>query len=199
MARRATFSRPKPKKPKAGGVSRPKTTGGPFRPDGWDNPWQHIDPGGTNPYNPKNAGTPLAAADSPGAPQGLPIDPIYDSTKAGIGYERTMMGQEYGYDAMGAFDPSNPYSKATLLERSFYQGQNATTNSMASQGQLYSGAHQTNLDEGTFKYKRDEDSLKRAAARGYQSLSQAEQEAEYKRRLAEAQAAGDRVGRASGG
>jgi hypothetical protein len=45
----------------------------------------------------------------------------------------------------GSFDwnnveASNPFSKAALLVRNYKQQQNRTTNSLASQGQLYSGA-----------------------------------------------------------
>ena len=52
-------------------------------------------------------------------PQVLPLDPVYtgdvgainlnyDQTLAGIVFDRTQLGQTYGFDAAGNLDPSNP-------------------------------------------------------------------------------------------
>jgi hypothetical protein len=136
----------------------------------------------------------------------LPVDPIYtgqvgaintnyDSTIAGIGYEQTLFGQEMGFDAAGNLDPSNPYSIAMNLQRRFQQGQRGTTNSMAAGGQLYSGAHQRNLDEGTYQYGRSYDSARRNAQRGYLGFDQRRQSATFERDTSLGQADSDRLGR----
>jgi hypothetical protein len=136
----------------------------------------------------------------------LPVDPIYtgqvgsinlnyDQTIAGIGYEQTLFGQEMGFDAAGNLDPSNPYSVAMNLQRRYQQGQRGTTNSMASQGQLYSGAHQRNLDEGTYQYGRSYDSARRDAQRGYLGFDQRRQQATFQRDTGLGQADAERLGR----
>lgn len=136
----------------------------------------------------------------------LPVDPIYTgaigaidlnygNTLAGTTFDRTQIGQSYGFDQAGNLDPSNPYSVAANLQRRYQQGQQGTTNSMASGGQLYSGALQRNLDEGTFQYKRAEDSAKREAAGAYQDVTEREGRAEFDRSIGYGQAASDRLGR----
>jgi hypothetical protein len=123
-------------------------------------------PGGTVPGAAGQAVA--AAAGSSTSPMGttpaaLPVNPALDAIIGSIisGRESTISGLEaqkpqvladYGYKASGydsagnplglSFDASNPYSRAALLKRNYDQQQTGTVNSMASRGQLYSGALQ---------------------------------------------------------
>jgi hypothetical protein len=75
-------------------------------------------------------------------------------------YDRGRIQRDYGYDATGAVDPSNPYSRAALLDRHFKETTMGNTNSFASQGQLYSGALQDAQNASTFNYLGDSNNLK---------------------------------------
>jgi hypothetical protein len=96
---------------------------------------------------------------APGA-TGLPVDPIFsndigtaqrthDTTVSGLLTQRANTASVYGYtptyDEQGlirslAVDPNSPYAKAALLRKSHTENRARTLNSMASRGQLYSGA-----------------------------------------------------------
>lgn len=91
--------------------------------------------------------------------QMLPFNAEYDTTVSGAArnrdialqnnaYERQMAQQNYGFDNPAA----NPYSRASLLQRSFDQFNKGTVNSAAASGQLYSGATQNDLDAGMFDF-----------------------------------------------
>lgn len=67
---------------------------------------------------------------------------------------------------------------------------------MASRGQLYSGATQRGLDEGTFQYGRNYDALRRNAESGYQQLSQQEQQAKQGKLQSDLDARSDSINRA---
>lgn len=76
-------------------------------------------------------------------------------------WQQGNLDQDYGFGAGGA---ANPYSRAALLQESFRRSQRGTTNSYASQGQLYSGAYnrmqnenQRNYDIGYDQRRRDYD------------------------------------------
>jgi hypothetical protein len=130
-----------------------------------------------------------------------PFDPAYESgtaaaqaqygnTLAGIQYQEGRARQQYGFD-----DPSNPFNLAAMLQRNYQQGQRGTSTSMAARGQLYSGALQRNLDEGTFGYNRSYDALRRQ----YDDLMQGYQfqrtQADVDREAAVAGYQADRTGR----
>lgn len=123
------------------------------------------------------------APSAPAAPAAPPPDPALDGLIAGILRNRdTTVGQleaqrpqvlaDYGYKAAGydptgaatglTFDASNPFSKAALLLRNYNQQQSGTKNSMASRGQLYSGAFTRGKRENEFGYQRNDDALKKA-------------------------------------
>jgi hypothetical protein len=81
------------------------------------------------------------------------------------------LGSRDGLDpaavTQGSFDwnnveASNPFSKAGLLVRNYHQAQNRTTNSLASQGQLYSGAMTNQQGDNTFGFQQGQDSLYKA-------------------------------------
>lgn len=75
-------------------------------------------------------------------------------------YDRSRINRDFGYNAAGGVDPSNPYSRAALLERNFKQQQAGDTNSFADQGHLYSGALQNQKNETTFGYLSDRNTLR---------------------------------------
>jgi hypothetical protein len=63
---------------------------------------------------------------------------------------------------MSAIDPTNPFSKMALLQRSFEQAKSGTMNGYAGQGQLGSGAYQRMQAENTHNNDRDSQALKQA-------------------------------------
>ncbi len=99
----------------------------------------------------------------------------YDTGMAGIGLQRGRLGFDTGFGADGQLDVSNPYSQAMMLQRHAEQAQAGNTNSMASRGQLYSGARQRGADEASFQYERSRSGLQTSAQRGYQDLTLQEQ------------------------
>jgi hypothetical protein len=74
-------------------------------------------------------------------------------------FDRGNINREYGFTANGGIDPSNPNSRAALLQRSYQQGQQGDNTSFASQGQLYSGAYQSQIDSRTQGYNTDRQRL----------------------------------------
>lgn len=141
-------------------------------------------------------------------PQAMPFDATYndeiglnqadlDTSLAEIQYGKGQVAQEYGFDSQGQLDVSNPYNRASLLERHYKQGQRGTLNSGAAGGQLYSGALQRGLDEGTFGYQRDFDTLRRGASDAYHGLSSQEQTARSTYSRNNINASRDRVERAA--
>lgn len=95
----------------------------------------------------------------------------HDVGQAGINLQRGRIGFDTGFGADGQVDISNPYNQAMMLQRSYQQDQRGITNSMAAQGQLYSGARQRGLDESSFQYERNRSDLQTGAQRGYEDLS----------------------------
>lgn len=57
------------------------------------------------------------------------------------------------------FDPANPFSRASLLNRSYFTGNNIATGSYANRGLLNSGAYQRSLQRNTLGYQQGTDSL----------------------------------------
>lgn len=108
--------------------------------------------------------------DAPPAPDpGPPADPYLDAQKAAAdrnlkfgdaadAYQKTQIENRYGFGT----DTSNPYSVAKLLQDSYQKSQKATSLGMAAQGQLYSGALQSKLEQGTRDYNIDFDRQKRS-------------------------------------
>lgn len=74
-------------------------------------------------------------------------------------YQRGQLEQEFGYGASGA---ANPYSRAALLAESFKRDKLGTTNSMASAGQLHSGAYGRAQNENQRNYSIASDQNRRA-------------------------------------
>lgn len=78
-------------------------------------------------------------------------DPAFEAAKLTAGrnvalgnaesaYQTGQVKTGYGYAADGSIDASNPYSQAMQLQDSYKRSQLGTNNSMAAQGQFYSGA-----------------------------------------------------------
>jgi hypothetical protein len=67
-------------------------------------------------------------------------------------------------------DPNNPFSRAALLQKRYTEAKQGTTNSMAAQGQLYSGALQTAQDENSFQNQAGIDENQKAFNRYLDSL-----------------------------
>jgi hypothetical protein len=74
-------------------------------------------------------------------------------------YDRGRISRDFGYGANGQIDPSNPYSKAALLQKNFQEHTLGNTTSYAGQGQLYSGALQNAQNATTSGYLADSNSL----------------------------------------
>lgn len=136
------------------------------------------------------------------APRPLPLDPTYEqqtgaarrnyeTTAAGLQYQRQRLGQSYGFT-----DTSDPYNRAAMLERNYHQAATGMQNAAAARGQLYSGATTSNLDEGRYQYERSRSGLRREFDDASQALTQrgAESTATYQNELGAAGA--DRVTRA---
>lgn len=119
-----------------------------------------ISPAGVNTLNQIRDGGPGPAA--PGTtPQ--PYDPSLDQAALianrnvalaqGEGaYQLGNLGFDYGYNPDGSLNTANPYSRAALYQLAYTNSKRATTNSMAAQGQLYSGAygHQQGLNDQAY-------------------------------------------------
>lgn len=80
-----------------------------------------------------------------------PLDPAFESQKLGAtwnvqladsesGYQRGETAWGLGYNADGSLNASNPYSQAMLMQNEYKRSVTGADNSMAAQGQLYSGA-----------------------------------------------------------
>lgn len=98
-----------------------------------------------------------AAQAAPPAPQ--PFDPALEAQKLTAGrnialgnaesaYQTGNLNFDYGYNPDGTLNTANPYSRAALYQLGYENQKRGTTNSMAAQGQLYSGAigNQRNTD-----------------------------------------------------
>jgi hypothetical protein len=67
-------------------------------------------------------------------------------------YQTGNLGFDYGYNPDGTVNVANPYSRAALYQLGYTNSKRGTTNSMAAQGQLWSGAygHQQDLNDQAY-------------------------------------------------
>lgn len=153
---------------------------------------------------------------TPAAPAPLPVDPAYDAqvaglartrddTLAGLGTQRTAALANYGYNAQYdpsggvsglTVDPSNPFSRAALLTRNYQQSKAGTTNSLASRGQLYSGAMQTAQNANDFGYLQGQDNLQKQLTALLADISSRGTQANTGYETGVSQAMSDRLSRA---
>jgi hypothetical protein len=164
--------------PAAGSSFHTANTGVPAGQPQWSvGPFQGPSGGGS-------AAAPGGSSAGPGAPGApSPFDPQYDASVAGLGvrrddaladiaYDEGELKQEFGFD-----DPSNPFSRARLLQRSYDEQKNRTTNSYASMGQLYSGAVQNARSSDTHNYDVAHDSLRRDYDRALEAFRRGRRDA----------------------
>jgi hypothetical protein len=159
---------------------------------------------------PAAASVPPAAG--PPGPVPLPPDATYeqqiaaavrnrDATLAGLGQQRTQGLQEYGYteNQQGgvAFDPTNPFSRASLLRKSYQESQAGNQTSMAARGQLYSGALQNQQDFTQAGFNQSDNALQRGLLAFLASNTGAKTRAGVDYETAAGAAEADRVGRAA--
>lgn len=84
-----------------------------------------------------------------------------NQTQAGLDDQERQLGAGYGMGQYGGDIASNPYSRAALLQRSYNQGQRASTNTLASRGQLYSGAASNAFTANRGNFAQAQDALQR--------------------------------------
>lgn len=113
---------------------------------------------------------------APRKPQGMPYDPAYQMqmaqlgrqqglTQSGLQFQTNQTKQEFGFD-----DPSNPFSRANMLQRAWSQGQAGRLNTAGNN--LYSSSFQRNEDFARFGHEQDVDTSRRDYAKALQSLQQ---------------------------
>jgi hypothetical protein len=115
---------------------------------------QALQAGGTQPANsstPFDAGLTSAYGTA---------DTNYANTLAAINAQQPAIQRTYGFNESGEVDPSNPFGRAQLLQRSYQQSKRGTNNSMAARGQLYSGATQRALNDAQFNYQANDAALR---------------------------------------
>jgi hypothetical protein len=120
-------------------------------------------------------GAPAGGGEPP--PSAPPPDPSYDlqmanlqrqrdEQLAGLGQQRTQQLLGYGYqEGPGgalAFDPNNPYSRAAQLKLNYDTQRRGGAQTMASRGQLYSGAYQSAQDVVNRGQLQAEDTLQKS-------------------------------------
>jgi hypothetical protein len=119
-----------------------------------------------------------AAANRP-APQ--PYDPAAAATALSAGrnvalgnneatYQTQQTGYDLGYNPDGTSNAANPYSQAQLLQNSYHRQQLGTTNSMAAQGQLYSGSTLNARAADDRGYSQGDAALRQQALERYHSI-----------------------------
>jgi hypothetical protein len=70
-------------------------------------------------------------------------------------------------DTVGGYgntDPNNPFSRASMLQKSYANANNVSSGSFANRGQLSSGAYQRQQGRNTFGYDQGKDSLMKSFA-----------------------------------
>lgn len=118
------------------------------------------------PAGPPKGLTPVQQAAAPSASP-MPWDANYENVVGGINRDRdtsvasidqqtAAAKQAYGFD-----DLSDPFSKIALLKETFANSQRGNTNSLAAQGQLYSGALQNAQDATQHGYDVNYDATRR--------------------------------------
>jgi hypothetical protein len=100
----------------------------------------------------------------------------YGNTLAQIGSNWALTQQEYGLEGPYADAANNPYSKATLLQRSYDNARRGTTNSAGNQ--LYAGSTVNAQNANTFSYNEGYDALQKGYARAGAEKVSAEQAAQ---------------------
>ncbi len=118
--------------------------------------------------------SPSASAMVPAGGSSAPIDPQLDAelgsanrnrsqALVALGAERASLGSNYGFGvnaAGGVYDdPSNPFSRAAVMQLLIDQSKTGAATSMGARGQLYSGAFQDEQNRITTQGQRSRDAL----------------------------------------
>ena len=98
-------------------------------------------------------------------------------------------GIAYGLGQYGGSAINNPYSRAAMLQRSYDQSQRASTNQLASAGQLYSGAMSNARAANVGQFSQQRDSLEKDfdARTAQAAAGRAQAQADYDRARAVAE------------
>ena len=108
----------------------------------------------------------------------------------------TFSGQWAASDATrGGIDPSNPFSRASLLNKSYFTAGRVGEGSYANRGLLTSGAYQRNQQRDAFRFESGKDQLLRQFASGLQGYRQRRSDAESQFASSRNQASLDLYGR----
>ena len=110
-----------------------------------------------------------------------PFDPAFEAQKLGAtwntqiatgeaGYQRGETAWGTGYNADGSLNASNPYSQAMLMQNEYKRGVTGTNNSMAAQGQLYSGARLNAQAGNDRRYAEGSSALRDQARQTYHGI-----------------------------
>lgn len=91
----------------------------------------------------------------------------------------------------GGIDPSNPFSRASLLNRSYFTAGRVGEGSYANRGLLTSGAYQRSQARDTFRFEGGKDSLLKSFASSLQDYRQRRAQAEADARASQQQASYD--------
>lgn len=111
----------------------------------------------------------------------LPYDPQAAFAQAQAGFNRGLADSEasyrqgetawgLGYNADGSLNTANPYSQAQLLQDSYRRSVTGTHNSMAAQGQLYSGARNNAQARNDRVYAEGSSALRDRARQTYHGI-----------------------------
>lgn len=101
-----------------------------------------------------------------------------------------------GSDAnQGGIDPSNPFSRASLLNKSYFTAGKVGEGSYANRGLLTSGAYQRNQGRDAFRFESGKDQLLRQFASGLQSYRDRRSDAQNAYSSGTSQASLDLFGR----
>jgi hypothetical protein len=163
---------------------------------------------------------PTAAPTAPSAPKfdinNLPVDPVFDQsvgalgrtrddTIAGLEGQKTSTLADYGYSATYnpdgsvaslTVDPNNPFSRAAQLKKSYDQAKTGTGNSLAAQGQLYSGALANAQNANDTGYSQGQNTLEKSLGSILAGIIGGERTARSDFETGKGTAFGDRVTRA---
>jgi hypothetical protein len=118
---------------------------------------------------------------TPIQPTAQPIDPnvlnaqLIGNRNVAIGtgeaaYQQGNLGFDAGYNPDGTVNTANPYSRAALLQLGYEDSRRGTTNSLAAQGQLYSGAMLNAQARNDFTYGANEAANRLGYQRGLHGI-----------------------------
>lgn len=131
-------------------------------------------------------GTPAAPGFTPAPPppavaQPQPVDTAFEQAKltanrnvalsnSETAYQTGNLNFDYGYNPDGTINTANPYSRAALYQLQYENQARGTTNSLAAQGQLYSGALENQRGIDSTGYAINEAQNRLAYQRGLHAL-----------------------------